>query len=316
MTLPVMFSGIQPTGELHLGNYLGAIRNWVRLAPQHESWFCIVDYHAITIPYEVERMAALTFEAAAMNMACGIGPDAAQLFVQSAVPEHTELAWVLASVTPMGDLERMTQYKDKASKQDSVSTGLLDYPVLMAADILIYDTDVVPVGADQKQHVEIARDIAEKFNRIYGETFKLPEPYIMKNVAVVPGIDGQKMSKSYGNTIPLFAEDSEIEKLVMSIVTDSSGGVPKNVYEIHKLFRPESELVKLYKNKEGKYKELKDALIADMKEFISPLREKRKTIASDTSAVLKILKDGGEQARVFARAKMDIVREKIGVKLY
>ena len=186
----------------------------------------------------------------------------------------------------------------------------------MAADILIYDTDVVPVGADQKQHVEIARDIAEKFNRIYGETFKLPEPYIMKNVAVVPGIDGQKMSKSYGNTIPLFAEDSEIEKLVMSIVTDSSGGVPKNVYEIHKLFRPESELVKLYKNKEGKYKELKDALIADMKEFISPLREKRKTIASDTSAVLKILKDGGEQARVFARAKMDIVREKIGVKLY
>jgi tryptophanyl-tRNA synthetase len=181
---------------------------------------------------------------------------------------------------------------------------------------LLYDTDVVPVGADQKQHVEITRDTAEKFNRIFGETFKLPGVKILEDTGVVPGIDGRKMSKSYGNTIPLFADDAEIEKLVMSIVTDSSAGIPKNVYEIHKLFRSESELVKLYKEKEGKYKNLKEALIADIKAFIKPLREKRKTVASDPSAVLKVLKEGGQRAKAVASRKMDEVRSKIGVKLY
>jgi len=196
--------------------------------------------------------------------------------------------------------------------------------MLMAADILLYDTEVVPVGADQKQHVEYTRDTAEKFNRIFpsnssgqaSPTFKLPEPVIIKEVAIVPGTDGRKMSKSYNNTIPLFATDAEIEKSVMSIVTDSSGGIPKNVYEIHKLFRSEGELTKLYKEKEGKYKDLKEALIADIKKFIQPIRERRDKLAQDTDAVLEILKAGGEAAKKVAEAKMKVVQEKIGVKLY
>ncbi|OHA18713.1 MAG: tryptophan--tRNA ligase [Candidatus Taylorbacteria bacterium RIFCSPHIGHO2_02_FULL_47_18] len=316
MSKKILLSGVKPSGRAHIGNYFAAMRQFIALQNEYQCFFFIPDYHALTTVQNAEELRQNILDVAIDYLAIGLDSQKALLYKQSDIPEHPELAWIFECLITVPYLERAHAYKDAVAKKKEVSVGLFNYPVLMAADILIYDTDVVPVGADQKQHVEIARDIAEKFNRIYGETFKLPEPYIMKNVAVVPGIDGQKMSKSYGNTIPLFAEDSEIEKLVMSIVTDSSGGVPKNVYEIHKLFRPESELVKLYKNKEGKYKELKDALIADMKEFISPLREKRKTIASDTSAVLKILKDGGEQARVFARAKMDIVREKIGVKLY
>ena len=180
----------------------------------------------------------------------------------------------------------------------------------------MYDPDMVPVGADQKQHVEIARDIAEKFNHIYGETFKLPEPMILKDVAIVPGTDGRKMSKSYNNTIPLFAEYEEIKKCVMSIVTDSSGEVPKNVYAIHKLFRSEDELKKIYEEKSGKYKELKETLIEDIEKFVAPLREKRKELEKDIPGALAILKAGGEKAKKIAGAKMEEVREKVGVNVY
>ena len=249
-------------------------------------------------------------------LAIGLDSKKVIFFKQSDVPEVAELGWIFNCITTMPYLERAHAYKDAIAKGKEVSVGLFDYPMLMAADILIQDADVVPVGQDQKQHVEYARDTAQKFNRIFGDTFNLPETIILESAKVVPGIDGQKMGKSDNNTIPLFAEDAEIEKLVMSIVTDSSGGVPKNVYEIHKLFRSEQELTKLYKEKEGKYKELKEELITDIKRFITPLREKRKAIAGDTGAVLKILKDGGERARVLARAKMEFVREKIGVKLY
>jgi tryptophanyl-tRNA synthetase len=188
--------------------------------------------------------------------------------------------------------------------------------MLQAADILLYGPDVVPVGADQKQHVEISRDTAEKFNRIYGETFKVPEALIMDAAAVVPGTDGRKMSKSYGNTIPLFAEQEEIKKAVMGIVTDSSGGIPQNVFAIHKLFRDEGELKKIYEEKAGKYKELKEMLIEDLEKFIAPLREKRKEFEKDIPKALAILKAGGEKAKQVASKKMAEVREKIGVNVY
>ena len=312
----MLLSGIKPSGRPHIGNYFGAMKQFIELQAAHRCFFMIADYHGLNTIQDAKVMKQNIIDLAIDYLAVGIDTQKSVLFKQSDVSEHTELAWIFDTIITVPFLERAHAYKDAVAKKKEASVGLFNYPVLMAADILLYDTDVVPVGADQKQHVEIARDIAEKFNRVYGETFKLPEPHIIENVAVVPGIDGQKMSKSYGNTIPLFAEDAEIEKLVMSIVTDSSGGVPKNVYEIHKLFRPEKELAALYKEKEGKYQELKETMIADMKKFIAPLREKRKAIASDTDAVLKILKNGGEQARVFARAKMDKVRSKIGVKLY
>jgi tryptophanyl-tRNA synthetase len=183
----------------------------------------------------------------------------------------------------------------------------------MAADILLYDADVVPVGQDQKQHVEYARDTAEKFNRIFGNAFKLPEPLILESVKTIPGIDGQKMSKSYNNTIPLFAEDSELKTLVMSIVTDSSGDLPKNVYAIHELFRDKKYLDTLYEEKKGKYKDLKEALLADMIAFVAPLREKRKEFAKDKAFVLEVLKKGAEVAKARASEKMKLVRKLVGV---
>ena len=312
----ILLSGIKPSGRPHIGNYFGAMQQFTAMQNEYQCFFFIPDYHALTTIQNAGELKQNILDVAIDYLAIGLDPKKALFYKQSDIPEHTELAWIFETQTTVPYLERAHAYKDAVANGREPSVGLFNYPLLMAADILLYDTDVVPVGADQKQHVEIARDTAEKFNRRFGSVFKLPEPYIMKEVAVVPGIDGRKMSKSYGNTIPLFAEDAEIEKLVMSIVTDSSAGVPKNVYEMHKLFRSEKELTALYAEKEGKYKELKEALIADIKKFIIPLRAKRAAIASDKGAVLNILKDGGEQARAIAQKKMDVVREKIGVKLY
>ena len=311
-----LLSGIQPSGRPHIGNFFGAMRQFVDMQQAHECFFMIVDYHALNTIQDAKVMKQNIIDLCIDYLAIGLDPKKSIIFKQSDVSEHTELAWIFDTITTMPYLARAHAFKDAEAKSKEISVGLFNYPMLMATDILLYDTDVVPVGADQKQHVEITRDTAQKFNHIYGETFKLPEVKILPDVAVVPGIDGRKMSKSYGNTIPLFAEDAEIEKLVMSIVTDSSAGVPKNVYEIHKLFRTEDELAKLYKEHEGKYKALKEALIDDIKAFIGPLREKRKAIAEDTDAVLKILKEGGQRAKEKASAKMDEVREKVGVKLY
>ncbi len=312
----ILLSGIKPSGRPHIGNYFGAMQQFTAMQSEYQCFFFIPDYHALTTIQNAGELKQNILDVAIDYLAIGLDPKKALLYKQSDIPEHTELAWIFETLTTVPYLERAHAYKDAVANGREPSVGLFNYPLLMAADILLYDADVVPVGADQQQHVEIARDTAEKFNRRFGSVFKLPEPYIMKEVAVVPGIDGRKMSKSYGNAIPLFAEDAEIEKLVMSIVTDSSAGVPKNVYEMHKLFRSEKELTALYAEKEGKYKELKEALIADIKEFIAPLRAKRAAIAGDKSAVLKILKDGGEKARAIAEKKMEDVREKIGVKLY
>ncbi len=311
-----MLSGVKPTGRPHVGNYFGAMRQFVEFEKDYDSFFMIADYHALNGIQSREEMQANILGVAMDYLAIGLDPKKSIIFKQSDVSAHTECAWVFNTITTMPFLMRAHAFKDAEAKNKDINVGTFDYPLLMAADILLYDTDVVPVGQDQKQHVEIARDTAEKFNRIFGETFKLPNAMILEDVAVVPGTDGQKMSKSYGNTIPLFAERDEIVKAVMSIVTDSSGERPENVYQIHKLFRDEASLDALYEEKKGKYKELKEALIEDIEEFIAPLRERRKYFEQNPEEVLKILEDGGERARAVADEKMQEVREKIGVKLY
>ncbi len=315
MAKKILLSGVKPTGRLHIGNYFGAIKQFIELQDTHEAYVFIADYHALTTLQNPSELRQNILDIALDYLAVGLDPKKVTLFMQSDVPEVCELAWIFNCITTVSYLQRAHAYKDATAKGKEVSVGTFDYPMLMAADILMYNADVVPVGQDQKQHVEYARDTAEKFNRIFGDTFKMPEPLILSDVETVKGIDGQKMSKSYNNTIPLFADPDEIKKAVMSIVTDSSAGIPKNVYEIHKLFRSENELKKLYSEKEGKYKDLKDALIADIETFIAPLREKRKALAKDEKAVLKILGEGAAKAREVATKKMQEVRAKTGVSI-
>ena len=319
MSKKIFLSGVQPSGKPHIGNYFGAMKQFVDLQKEHEGYVFIADYHALHSLRNPKEMNENIKSVLLDYLAIGLDPAKVIFFKQSDISEHTELAWIFDTITTMPYLMRAHAFKDAQAKNKEIDVGTFNYPVLMAADILLYSPDVVPVGADQKQHVEIARDIAEKFNNVYGQgsqTFKLPEPMILKDVAVVPGTDGRKMSKSYNNTIPLFAEYEEIKKSVMSIVTDSSGGIPQNVYAIHKLFRPEDELKKIYAEKSGKYKELKEMLIEDLEKFIAPLREKRKEIAKDIPGALAFLKEGSERAKKVAAQKMEEVREKIGVNVY
>jgi len=309
-----LLSGIKPTGKIHIGNYFGALKQFVDLQNEYDCHFMIADYHALNFIQDKKEMQELIRETLITFLAIGIDPEKSIIFKQSDIPEHTELTWIFDTITTMPYLMRAHAYKDAEAEGREVSVGTFNYPMLMASDILLYDPDVVPVGQDQKQHIEYARDTAEKFNRIYGETFKLPESHILEDVAIVPGTDGKKMSKSYGNTISLFAEKEEIEKAVMSIVTDSGGDIPENVYKIHKLFRTEEELKNLYEENKGQYKILKEKLIEDIEEFISPLREKRKEIES--SADLKaILEKGKEKAQKIAEEKMEKVKEAIGVSI-
>ena len=316
MVKKIFLSGVQPSGKPHIGNYFGAMKQFVDLQNEYDGYVFIADYHALHSLRNPKEMNENIKNVLLDYLAIGLDPKKVIFFKQSDISEHTELAWIFDTITTMPYLMRAHAFKDAAAKNKEIDVGTFNYPVLMAADILMYDTDLVPVGADQLQHVEIARDIGEKFNHIYGEIFKLPNPMIMKDLAIVPGTDGRKMSKSYGNTIPLFAEYEEIKKAVMSIVTDSGEGIPKNVYAIHKLLRDENELKKIYKEKSGKYKELKELLIEDLEKFIAPLRERRKEFAKDVPKALAILKSGGEKAKKIASAKMNKVREKIGVQVY
>ena len=316
MSKKVLLSGVKPTGRLHLANYFGAMKQFVDLANEYESYIFIADYHALNFIQNKEEMRQNILDVLLDYLAIGLDPKKVTLFKQSDILEHTELAWIFDAITTMPYLERAHAYKDARAKDKEINVGTFNYPMLMAADILLYSPDVVPVGQDQKQHVEYARDTAQKFNRIFGETFKLPKEVIMENMANISGTDGRKMSKSYGNTIPLFAEYEEIKKCVMGIVTDSSGGIPQNVYAIHKLFRSEDELKKIYEEKAGKYKELKETLIEDIEKFIAPLREKRRELEKDIAGALAILKAGGEKAKKIAGAKMEEVREKVGVNVY
>ena len=316
MSKKVLLSGVKPTGAPHIGNYFGAMKQFVDLQNDYDAHVMIADFHALNFIQNKEEMKANILGVLLDYLAIGLDPAKVVLFKQSDILEHTELAWVFDTLTTMPYLMRAHAFKDAEAKNKEISVGTFNYPMLMAADILLYSPDVVPVGQDQQQHVEIARDVAMKFNNTFGETFKLPEHKIMKEVAVVPGTDGRKMSKSYGNTIPLFAEYEEIKKCVMGIVTDSSGARPENVFAIHKLLRPEDELAQIYEEKAGKYKDLKELLIEDLEGFIAPLREKRKEFEKDIPKALAILKEGGEKAKKVASTKMAEVREKIGVNVY
>lgn len=318
MSKKILLSGVQPTGTLHIGNYFGAIRQFVDLQDKYDTRIFIADFHAITTVQDRELLSRNIYDIVCDYLALGLDPEKIVLFQQSKIPEVAELTWYFNCLTTVPYLERAHAYKDKVANGKEPSVGLFDYPILMASDILIQDAHVVPVGQDQKQHIEFARDIAEKFNRVYGETFRLPEPLIMDTVAIVPGTDGRKMSKSYGNTIPLFATEEEIKKAVMSIPTDSRGkDEVKNpddlvLYQIHKLFNDTPEIRAGYTQGLG-YKDAKEMLIADINAWIAPLREKRALIAADKKMVLKVLEHGAQQARTIVEEKMKEVREKIGL---
>ncbi|MFA6338899.1 MAG: tryptophan--tRNA ligase [Candidatus Paceibacterota bacterium] len=321
----ILLSGIKPTGRPHIGNYFGAMKQFVELQNEYEAYIFIADLHALTTVQNKEELKQNIIDVAIDYLAIGLDPKKVVLFKQSDVPQVTELAWTFNCITTVPYLMRAHAFKDAEAKSKEVNVGLFDYPILMASDILIYDSDIVPVGKDQKQHVEISRDTAEKFNRIFGETFKVPKPLILENVETVPGIDGQKMSKSYNNIIELFATDEDIKNAVMRIPTDSKRPEdPKNpeeytLFQIHKLFLNEKEtedLRKRYQDGGLSYKEAKDILIADITKFIAPLREKRKAIAQNIPEVLKILKEGGEKAQARAEEKMKDVRNKIGTDIY
>lgn len=318
-----VLSGIQPSGALHLGNYFGSMKpNLENVGKAESSVYFIVDLHALTTVQDPDSLRQFRNDAILDLLACGFDPEKAVVFFQSDVPEHAELFWILCTVTPMGLLERAVSYKDKVEKGIAASVGLFTYPVLMAADILLYDTNIVPVGKDQKQHVEMARDIAIKFNKAFGETFVLPEAQIRQDVAVVPGIDGQKMSKSYGNTIPLFSSESAIKKAIMGITTDSTGANdPKNpdtciVYQIHKLFLSPAEQKALAAEYRGglPYGEGKKRLLATVMDTFVPMRRKREELEKKPSLVADILKDGARKASAVASATMARVRERTGLR--
>jgi len=319
-----LLSGIQPSGTMHIGNYFGAIKQFVDLQEEYDSSIFIADLHAITTVQDKSKLSEYILNVTMDYLACGLDPAKVCLFKQSDIPEVAELAWYFNCITTMPYLERATTYKDASMKAKEVTVGLFDYPILMAADILISDADVVPVGADQKQHIEYARDTAQKFNNIYGETFKIPEAMIMKEVAIVPGTDGRKMSKSYKNTIPLFGTDEEIKKAVMCIVTDSKSPEEKkdpetcNIFKIHKLFLKGEELNSLKKRYEDGglgYKESKEMLLNEIISFINPMREKRREYEKDTDKVKKILEEGKNKARKNIEKKMKIIRDNVGVNI-
>ena len=316
-------SGIQPSGQLHIGNYFGMMLPMIKTMDQGELYAFIVNLHAMTSVQDPERLARDTMNAAFDFMALGLDPERCIFWVQSDVPEVTELTWILSTLTPMGLLERCHSYKDKVAKGIAASHGLFAYPVLMAADILLYQAERVPVGKDQKQHIEVARDIAIKFNNTFGETFVLPEPVIDNDVATVPGLDGQKMSKSYGNTINIFQSAKELKKSVMAIQTDSTPVEdPKdpekcNLFNIFKLFAPadrQAEVRNLYLNGGAAYGRVKLELVDLLWEFFGEARERREMLAKDPGQVKTILALGAAKARAKAAATLDLVRERVGLR--
>lgn len=305
-----ILSGIQPSGALHIGNYFGMMLPAIELQNQGDAYYFIANYHSMTSVFDAEQRRQNVLDVALDFLACGLDPERSVFFKQSDVPEHTELTWMLTTLTPMGLLERCHSYKDKLARGISPNHGLFAYPVLMAADILIYDSKVVPVGKDQKQHVEVTRDIANKFNQQYGETFIIPEPQIRDDVAVVPGTDGQKMSKSYGNTIEIFGLEKPLRKKIMSLVMDSRGvdepkpDAEKNVaVQLLKLVS-EPDLAKdcedqLRAGGYG-YGHLKKALFEAYWNYFEPMRKKREELAENLDYVQEVLTKGAENARKVA----------------
>ncbi|MEO5804681.1 MAG: tryptophan--tRNA ligase [Verrucomicrobiota bacterium] len=306
-----ILSGIQPSGALHLGNYFGMMRPAIELQEQGEAYYFIANYHSMTSLFDAEERRKNTLDVALDFLACGLDPNKSVFFRQSDVPEVTELAWILTTLTPMSLLEKCTSYKDKVAKGISSNHGLFAYPVLMAADILIYDSNVVPVGRDQKQHVEVTRDIAIKFNEQYGQTFVIPEPRIRDEVAVVPGSDGQKMSKSYGNTIEIFGDEKALRKKIMGLVMDSrSPAEPKpdaesNVaIQLLKLVAP-ADVAKDFETRLRVgglgYGDLKKVLFENYWNYFAEARTKRAELAANLDYVHDVLSDGAMKARALAQ---------------
>jgi tryptophanyl-tRNA synthetase len=321
-----LFSGIQPSGEIHIGNYLGAIRKWVELLDEYDCIFCIVDYHAYTVPQDPATMQQRIFDAALVNMACGLKPGRCTLFVQSRVPEHTELAWILNTLTPLGVLERMTQFKEKSRRNEkNVNAGLLTYPVLQAADILLYRASVVPVGEDQAQHLELSRDLARKFNRTYGENF--PEPTtILGEGARIMGLDGKaKMSKSLDNYIGMMDSPETVKKKLAPAFTDPARqrrddpGNPDicNIFTLHKLFSPSKTVATV--NTECRRAgigclDCKMMLHEHMTAAMAPIQECARELQAEPGKVYRMLEEGAERAGSLARATMDDTRRKMGLR--
>ncbi len=326
--MPRIFSGIQPSGEAHIGNYLGAIKNWVTLQRQYESFFCIVDYHAITVPYEPADLRQRTRDMAISLLAAGIDPSACTLFVQSMVPEHTELAWIFNTVTPLGELERQTQFKEKSGKRESIAAGLLNYPVLQAADILLYKADLVPVGEDQIQHLELSREIARRWNARFSPAeapfFPEPKPLLTRTRRVM-GLDGQaKMSKSLGNTIDLLEDPKDIWDKLRPAVTDpkrvrrTDPGTPEvcNIYHLHKAFSPPAtvEHVAVQCSTAGwGCVDCKRVLLESIEGELGPIRERARDLRGRPKDLDEILHSGAARARAVASNTLREVKEIMGL---
>jgi tryptophanyl-tRNA synthetase len=318
-----ILSGIQPSGVLHIGNYFGMMRPAIELQKEGETFYFIADYHALTSVRDPEALRENSRQVALDFLACGLDPERAALFRQSDVPQVTELAWILSTIAPMGLLERAHSYKDKLARGLAPTVGLFSYPVLMAADILIYDSDAVPVGKDQKQHIEITRDLAVKINETFGQVFKLPEPKINPQTEVVPGLDGQKMSKSYGNNIDIFGDEKETRKRVMSIVTDSTPvETPKDpskstILQLYSLFASKDEIAGMrerFKKGGTGYGDFKKELFEKLWEYFSPMRKRRDEILRDKSYIDNVLTRGAKRANEVADQVMQRVRAAVGLR--
>lgn len=318
-----VLSGIQPSGKLHIGNFFGAMRQHLQLQAEHESFYFIADYHALTSNPVPDEIAGHSLDVAMDYIALGLDTDKTVFWRQSDVPEVTELTWLLSCVTPMGLLQRCTSYKDKVAQGLSPNHGLFAYPVLQAADILLYQSDLVPVGADQKQHIEVTRDIAQRFNNTYGDVFTVPAEHIIESVAVVPGIDGRKMSKSYDNTIGIFEPEADVRKKIMKIVTDSVPvEEPKdpdkcNVFALLKLFASCEEIGE-WENKYRRgglgYGQVKKRLVELAIECFKPYRQKRAELEKNLDEVKKVLAIGAERARAVAGPTLEKARRAIGLR--
>jgi tryptophanyl-tRNA synthetase len=317
-----ILSGIQPSGALHIGNYFGMMKPAISLQAEGEAFYFIADYHALTSLRDPEILRENSRRVALDFLACGLDPERAALFRHSDVPQVTELAWILSTVAPMGLLERAHSYKDKLARGLAATVGLFSYPVLMAADILIYDSDVVPVGKDQKQHIEMTRDLAVKMNETFGQIFKLPEARIQTATETVPGIDGQKMSKSYGNNIDIFGDEKEMRKRVMSIVTDSIPvEAPKDpakstIFKMYSLVASKDEIAAMREQflKGGTgYGDFKKQLFEKLWEYFAPMRKRREEILADKSYIDSVLSKGASRANEIADQVMKRVRRAIGL---
>lgn len=318
-----ILTGIQPSGTFHIGNYFGALRPLVDLQARGEVFALLVDLHALTSLQDADALRANTRNGAIDFLACGLDPQKAVFFRQSDVPEHAELMWILSTVTPMGLLERCHAYKDKVARGLSASAGLFVYPVLQAADILLYDADVVPVGKDQKQHLEVARDIALKMNDAFGDVLKLPTPEISETLATIPGTDGQKMSKSYGNTLEIFGEEKALRKKIMGIVTDSTPlEAPKDpdgstIVALYRLVASPGDVKQMEEDFRAGgvgYGDFKKRLFEAIWEYFAPMRERREELLANPDYVDEVLREGAARARDVAGQTMDRVRRAVGLK--